>query len=737
VQDRHRLLGRSLSPLLSALIRLTLLAGFSLLFCAAGARDVRNSSVRLPAMLDPLIRTYPVPLDKALKALKRGVDDYLKGQYAASLEVLPDGASAKATALEDYVLLYRAKAYLMLENGEEALRNFRLVENQYPDSALVPDAIIGECQAQLKLRAPRAAFAALRNPKLEENADTLYYQGRALEESGERQKAMDLYLRIYCNYVNAKTASLAQQRLLALSPGALTGAQSYRSLLVRADNLLRAGRNRDARALLLRLAKLQAPDRLSSERRNLLFADAEYRLGKAATVLPYLRKVGSADPALHARAVYLEGVCYRKLDREESFLKMRDKAIGIYPRSPYTEQLLLAVASHFDASNEVDEAQEAYRTLYERFPKGEYAERALWRIALFSYVKKEYGEALQGFWKYLRAYPVPRNAIPAMYWMGRCYQNLGDTIHASYLLGRVRTLAAHSYYGQRGLEAEQAMKKSTKGENRAFSGLSFDEVAAVVNGIRLSLSTINEPSGTAARIIERARQLATADLPDLALLELRWGVRRFPEDRALSYVMSRIYEIKADYYGVISTLRQAFPDYYDRPTNTLPKEIWELLFPVRHWNVISKQATRHNIDPNLVLGIIRQESAFKEEARSSANARGLMQVLPSTGRKVARQAGVTRYTAKILFGAETNIALGTLYLASMLRQFDSKEELALAAYDAGDSRVGRWMREFGTEDMAEFVERIPFVETRGYIKQVLTNKAHYSLVTAASAGTNH
>lgn len=723
--------------MLSALVQLTLLAGISLLLCAAGAHDVRNGSVRLPATLDPLFRNYPAQLDKALKSLKQGVDDYLKGRYASSLEALPDDASAKATALADYVLLYRAKSYLMLENGDEALRNFRLVANQYPDSPLVQDAIIGECLAQLKLHNPGAALAALRNTKLEEGADTLFYQGRAYEESGERQKATDLYLRIYCNYVNAKPASLAQQRLLALSPRALTGQQGYRSLLVRADNLLRSGRNRDAQALLLRLGKLQAPDKLSSEKRSLLFADAEYRLGRAATILPYLRKVSSADPALHARAIYVEGVCNRKLGREEAFLKMRDKAIELYPRSPYTEQLLISVASYFDISNEVDDAQEAYRALYERFPKGEFAERALWRTALFHFVKNQYGEALQGFWKYLRKYPDPRNATAAIYWMGRCYQSLGDTIHASYLLGRVRTLADHSYYGQRGLEAEQALKRSDSGGSRAFSGLNFDEVATVVDGIRLSLPTINEPSGTAARIIERARQLASADLGDLALSELRGGVRRFPEDRALSYVMSRIYEIKADYYSVISTLRHAFPDYNDRPTDSLPKEVWELLFPVRHWSVISKQATRYNIDPNLVLGIIRQESAFKEQARSSANARGLMQVLPSTGRKVARQAGVARFTVKNLFSAETNIALGTHFLAAMLRQFDSKEELALAAYDAGDTRAYRWIREFGTEDMAEFVERIPFVETRGYIKQVLTNKAHYALLTAASAGSSH
>lgn len=740
MQDRPKPLGPNRSLLLSVLLTPTLLAGLSVLFCGDGvgsAGDPGNDSTRLPAILDPLIRTYPVQLDKALKALKQGVENYLKGQYTASLEALPDDASARATALEDYVLLYRAKANLMLERGDEALKGYRLVQTLYPDSSLSSDAVIGECLAELKLHRPGAALATLRNPKLEENADTLYYQGRALEESGERQKAMDLYLRVYCSYVNSKTASRAQESLLALSPGALTGAKNYKALLVRAENLLRAGQNREAQALLLRLGKVREPDKLSSERRSLLYADAQYRLGKAATVLPYLRKITSADPALHARAIYLEGACYRRLNREESCLKMRDRALELYPKSPYTEQLLLAVASHYDVSNEIEKAQEAYRELYERFPSGGYAERALWRLSLFSYVRKRYDEALQGFYKYLRAYPDPRNAIAAIYWMGRCCQSLGDTTHASYLLGEVRTLAKHSYYGRRASEAEQALKMSGGGGSRPPGEPDFDEVAKTVDGVRLPLATVAEPSGATVSIIERAQQLATADLLDLALSELRWGIRRFPEDRALSYVMSRVYEIKDDYFGVITTLHRAFPDYTDRPINSLPVEIWGLLFPARHWNVISKQAAKYNIDPNLILGIIRQESAFKEEARSSANARGLMQVLPSTGRKVARQAGMARYEVKKLYRAETNIALGTHYLASLLRHYDGNEELALAAYDAGDARVDRWMRELGTADMAEFVERIPFNETRSYVKQVLTNKAHYGLLTAASARTDH
>ncbi len=259
-------------------------------------------------------------------------------------------------------------------------------------------------------------------------------------------------------------------------------------------------------------------------------------------------------------------------------------------------------------------------------------------------------------------------------------------------------------------------------------------MSKAADSIQLSLHAVTEPPAAVAAVIERARQLTTADLTDLALTELHRGIRRFPADTALSYVMARACESKNDYYEAITVLRRAFPDYNDRPADSLPGTVWELLFPVKHWEIISRQASKNNVDPNLVLGIIRQESAFKEEARSSANARGLMQVLPSTGRKVARQAGVTRYTAKKLYNAETNIALGIKHLSSMLQQYSGNEELALAAYNAGDDRADRWTKEFGLADMAEFVERIPFSETRGYIKQVLTNKAHYLLLTAPLNG---
>jgi len=189
--------------------------------------------------------------------------------------------------------------------------------------------------------------------------------------------------------------------------------------------------------------------------------------------------------------------------------------------------------------------------------------------------------------------------------------------------------------------------------------------------------------------------------------------------------MSRIYEIQQDFVGVISTLRRAFSDCNNRPLDALPREVWTLFYPMRYQEIVSTYAARNGLDPNLVLGVIRQESAFIEAARSRSNARGLMQVIPSTGRMLARQSGLRGYSHRKLFQAGTNIALGTRHFSSLLQKFDGKLELALAGYNAGDQRALRWRLAYGDADLAALVELIPFAETRQYVRLVLTNSAHY------------
>jgi soluble lytic murein transglycosylase len=697
-------------------------------------KDVPGNAMQIPLALRELAQVENLETPAALKSFKQGVENYVDKRYGSALDCLPGEQEAKSTAVADYILLYRAKINLMMEHDKEALEGFRLLEKQYPDSPLIQDALLGQCQVLLKMQDASSALAVLNNPRLKkESSEALYYQARAFELAGEKEKAVQLYLQFYAGYPQAGFAELAQRNLLALSPAALKGRRSYSARLQRSENLLKANDARGARQLLLALGPIAAPDSASSQKRSLLLADAEYRLGRTAMALSHLRKVTAADPAMHAKALRLEGSCYRKSEREQALVAQQDKALKLYPRSPDTEELCYSVAAYFDVNRESAKAWKAYKVLYERFPKGRYAERSVWRLALFRYFEKDYGEAALGFWSYLQAFPNPASSGAAMYWMGRCYEMLGGSENARYLYRRVQTLANDSYFGLCARKAEASLMKSGNTEGTSVSGINFEQVLATCDALRLPAAFLPEPGRAVIPNIERARQLWSAGLPDMAISELRWASLRFPQDeKPLSYIMARIHASNDDYYRAISSLRGIFPDYISMPVAALPDEIWQLLFPVHYWDIISTQAAKSQLDPSLILGLIRQESAFNEKARSSADARGLMQILPATASKLARQARVPRYSARQLFQAETNIVLGTYYLASLVRQY-GKIELALAAYNAGNTRVDLWLKEFGDVDMPEFVEKIPFGETRGYIKQVLSNQALYGLLTSSAA----
>jgi len=168
---------------------------------------------------------------------------------------------------------------------------------------------------------------------------------------------------------------------------------------------------------------------------------------------------------------------------------------------------------------------------------------------------------------------------------------------------------------------------------------------------------------------------------------------------------------------------------YDRAIHTADRTSrlhnFTLRYPVPYQDVFRDYAKTHGVDEAWVLGLVRQESRFNTEARSSAGAAGLMQVMPGTARYVASRIGLRNYRAKVN-EVETNITLGTGYLKLVLEQLGNPV-LASAAYNAGPSRARRWRDDKPLEG-AIYVETIPFPETRDYVKKVMSNAVYYSAV---------
>jgi soluble lytic murein transglycosylase len=193
---------------------------------------------------------------------------------------------------------------------------------------------------------------------------------------------------------------------------------------------------------------------------------------------------------------------------------------------------------------------------------------------------------------------------------------------------------------------------------------------------------------------------------------------------------AQIYSSYGETFRAMRALKRALPYAATAPIKSIPLVYWQILFPEPWWETIKAESAKNNLDPYLVASLIRQESEFNPSAISKANAYGLMQLLPSTGKAMAREEEISHFETYQLLDPETNIRLGTRYLRKTMDKFGGVEEYALAAYNAGDDRVLDWQAAGPYHGIDEFVESIPFTETREYVQSVLRNEETYKAIDA-------
>jgi soluble lytic murein transglycosylase len=211
---------------------------------------------------------------------------------------------------------------------------------------------------------------------------------------------------------------------------------------------------------------------------------------------------------------------------------------------------------------------------------------------------------------------------------------------------------------------------------------------------------------------------------DDALNELRYAQRAWSTSPAIEATIAWVHHEKGDLRRAISVMRRAYPQHMAAGGEGLPPEILEVIFPLTYWDAIRRNSATHSLDPYVMAALIAQESTFDPSAHSTANAWGLMQLVPSTGRKLARDVGIRRFSTSLLTNADVNIRLGMLYFSRLVEQFGGTY-YALASYNAGESRVVRWKSERPGLDEDEFIDDIPFPETQNYVKRILGTAEDY------------
>jgi soluble lytic murein transglycosylase len=180
-------------------------------------------------------------------------------------------------------------------------------------------------------------------------------------------------------------------------------------------------------------------------------------------------------------------------------------------------------------------------------------------------------------------------------------------------------------------------------------------------------------------------------------------------------------------------MRRAYPQFMAAGGEALPDRVLTVIFPRSYEDLIRKYAAPHHLDPFLMTALIAQESTFQADIRSAANAWGLMQIVPATGRRYARKLRLGRFSTRTLVRPEVNIRIGMAYFADLVAQFGDPA-LALAAYNAGESRVAVWQAERPGLDRDEFIDDIPFPETQNYVKRILGTAEDYRVLYGKGRG---
>jgi soluble lytic murein transglycosylase len=536
--------------------------------------------------------------------------------------------------------------------------------------------------------------------------------GTAAEQAGDAAGALAAYRTVYYDHPLTMQAADAQAGIERLETPALVAPDRFARELARAERLFTARRWAQARAGFEPLARAAtaADDR---ELIALRLAEADYYLDRHRQARDALRPFldGSSREA-EARFFYLTAT--RALGERATYVSLARRLVEDFPDSSWAEETLNNLASHYIIEDEDAAADRVFRELAQRFPESRYADRAAWRIGWWAYKQERWNDAAGTFEAAAAAFPRADLRPAWLYWSGRSRDHAGDRATANERYRLAVADYGSSYYGR-----------------LASKHLTDRRPPAVDPSARTRAA--DAPASSLPPTAPLIRQLIAAGLHEEALKEAQYAQLAWGDSPLLlatvawlrhtigltQQSMERFLNIR----GAITQMKRAYPQYLTAGGEALPPEILRVMFPLDHWPLIQKYAAERNLDPYLMASLIAQESTFTADIRSAADAYGLMQLLPATGRLYARRVGL-RYSQALLTQPQANVRMGMAFFEDLMERF-GEPHLALAAYNAGPHRVAAWLPERRGMTQDEFIDDIPFPETQNYVKRILGQTDDY------------
>jgi len=594
--------------------------------------------------------------------------------------------------------------------AEVLLRGFT---ERYPDSIFTAQAPELEANVLLALNNAAGAQRVLAQAAglaAEDRPGFQLAQGQVANALGQTQVAERFYKQLLLGHPLSPQAQIARAKLTEMGAEWTLTPAELRSL---GDAYYNGGRYGDAAEQYRALIRSGALD--AQTRNSFAVAEAACDLKLKRLTRAKAEALPDTDDENGARRLDLLMELARDHDSQADQQRIVAEMESRFPRSPWLAEALFSSGNMYLLKRDYPRAVEYYSYLAAHFPSSKNAAAAHWRAGWLSYRLQLYADAAHLFDEQIRLYPSATETVSALYWRGRLYemQDHNPALAAANYRAIVRTYQ-HFFYAQMARQRLAAM-----GNTRAAEQPQLDRFQAVPPPQLVEKFPAESPH------LAKARLLANAGLNDYIAQEIKAD----PDSASWSGLAeAQIYASYGETFRAMRAMKRALPSAASASVKSIPLVYWRILFPEPWWETIKTESAKNNLDPYMVASLIRQESEFDPSVVSYANAWGLMQLLPTTGKQMAREEGMSHFQTFQLLDPATNIRLGTRYLRQMLERFGGVQEYALAAYNAGDNRVADWEAAGPYHGMDEFVESIPFTQTREYVQAILRNEETYRAI---------
>ena len=636
---------------------------------------------------------------------------YTKGKTSDAKELFEKITDPKFR-LADYSQYYLALINYDLANREQARQILTQLKQRFPQSIWIPGATLLQAKIDIAEKNYGSAEEILRQLRADKSAkreiadEALYVQAQIREAQGDPIRAHALYNTVRDSAPNSRWAAAARKAQVSIRqtfPDLFTF-QTIDELAAEADRLARERQTIEAETLYNKLLNnaSDAATRLTylTKLAN-LFLSTRSRNDAIPTLELIARDFPESSEA--AKALYQIGQIYWNRHENTQALEYFQLILEKYPTSEYVDRARFAAADIHEYFGRRPEAIQLYSDIIKLSPVGQIRDDAAWRLAWLYYRNGDLPSASEAFSTLSKQSGNGPFGTAALYWQARISEKSGENDKARQTYRQITASAPESYYQSLSWRALQRL------------GDASEEPKWVVAS---SPQEADDPPIAPELVfhLSRARALGSLSLQHLAITELdELNRAATPSNRMRAFLMREYFKTG----GYARSLQLA----NQLPSSRRDREPYR--YPLAFWQLIQQKAQQRGLDPYLVLALIRQESLFDARARSPAAALGLMQLLQPTAARVAKQIGIAVPTPDMLFDPDVNLTLGTQYLKDLLARYSNNRQKAIAAYNAGESAVDRWEKEISTDDIEEFVERIPYVETRGYVKLVLRNQQIY------------